>query len=670
MTECPSDKTLVKYLQGELDDARNALAETHVEACPHCAARLDQMGDVYEVAELRDRLGDAYGSPEIALPQPVAPNTIGRLGRFDVETKLGSGGMGVVYRAFDTTLKRPVAIKVIRPELACVTGFRNLFAREAETAASVRNDYVVGIHHVESSFTPDSPSYLVMEWVEGENLKNYLDRRKKQNEKVTVRTAAKIAWEIARGLAAIHAKGLIHRDIKPANILLDKTARRARITDFGLARPIDGSEERVTLTTGAVGTPEYMSPEQFTDPRAVDGLSDLYSTGVVLYEMLTGQTPFSGSSPHQLAQQVPVAKPKAPRALDPKIPIELETICLACLDKEKEHRFADAGALADDLPRFMNHEPILKKRPTLQRRMVLFERRHRPLLRFAASFLVLAVLLVGFIFVQRGQIATVFEAKRKADENASNAKAFGARQSNLAGEKTKEAALRKDREEFTRYISDMKEAYIAWDGNAMDEMRILLERQIPRAGAKDWRGAEWYYLDDLASTDHQTPEFQGFVRDARFSPDGARMAALVKTRNPNEYQVHIWKFTSIKPERTLVLDRLTSDIPDMSHPGLPITGPENLAFSHDGTLIAATERFHRGEKHEGLVKVWETHTGTEMFSASDRGIAGRAVIFTPDGRYVIAGGYNNAALVWELPGGKLRWTLLGGNRSRAGVAWA
>ncbi len=199
MTKCPSDRTLAKYLQGELDDAGNAQAETHVETCPRCAARLDQMGNVSEVAELRVRLGDAYGAPEIALPRPVAPGTIGRLGRFDVETKLGSGGMGVVYRAFDTTLKRPVAIKVIRPELACVAGFRNLFAREAETAASVRNDYVVGIHHVESSSTPDSPSYLVMEWVEGENLKHYLDRRREREEKVTVRTAAKIAWEIAPG---------------------------------------------------------------------------------------------------------------------------------------------------------------------------------------------------------------------------------------------------------------------------------------------------------------------------------------------------------------------------------------------------------------------------------------------------------------------------------------
>ncbi len=314
---------------------------------------------------------------------------------------------------------------------------------------------------------------------------------------------------------------------------MDRTAHRARITDFGLARPIDGSEERVTLTTGAVGTPEYMSPEQFTDPRAVDELSDLYSTGVVLYEMLTGQTPFSGSSHHQLSQQVPVAKPKPPRALDPNIPIELETICLACLDKEKGHRFADAGALADDLMRFMNHEPILKKRPTLQRRLVLFERRHRPLLRFVASFLVLAFMLVGFIVFQRGQIATVSEAKRKADETASKAKEFGAKQSNLAGEKTKEAALRKDREEFTRYISDIKEAYLKWDGNAMNEMRILLDRQIPRAGAKDWRGAEWYYLDDLDYIDHQKPEVKGFVRDARFCPDGERMAALVSTAKPS-----------------------------------------------------------------------------------------------------------------------------------------
>src|SRR5208337_4941810 len=125
------------------------------------------------------------------------------------------------------------------------------------------------------------------------------------------------------------------------------------ITDFGLARSIEEREDGATLTPGIAGTPAYMSPEQFTDPGGIDGLSDLYSVGVVLYELLTGRKPFSGS-PEQLAQQVPVANPPAPRAIDKRIPIELETICLACLDKDKQHRFADARALADDLQRFLN----------------------------------------------------------------------------------------------------------------------------------------------------------------------------------------------------------------------------------------------------------------------------------------------------------------------------
>ena len=280
--------------------------------------------------------------PEITLPPPTAPGFIGRVAEFDIVRELGAdGAMGTVYEAYDTVLGRTVAIKVIKPELAVSPGLRDRFAREARAAAAVKSDYVVPIHKVEPRADGFELPFLVMELIDGGSLKQYQERR----GLLLAHEAATIAREVALGLAAIHAHGLVHRDIKPSNIMLDRRrAGQARITDFGLARPTAASEDRLTRSGGTPGTPAYMSPEQVAAPGEVDARSDPFSLGVVLYELLTGGLPFRGATPLETWEQVKTGEPVAPSRLVPKLPRDIETICLKCLEKEPGRRYEGGAA--------------------------------------------------------------------------------------------------------------------------------------------------------------------------------------------------------------------------------------------------------------------------------------------------------------------------------------
>ena len=207
---------------------------------------------------------------------------------FTVEGELGRGGMGVVFNARDERLKRQVAIKVLPPELAFREEIRIRFLREAETAARLSHPHIVPIHSVGES--PDGLVYFVMAYVDGESLAARLRRRGRLPPEETRR----IMQETADAMGAAHALGIIHRDVKPDNILLEGSRGRVVVTDFGIAKALSSTTGPATLTaTGvAIGTPQYMSPEQAAGDREIDGRSDIYSLGVVAYQMLTGELPF------------------------------------------------------------------------------------------------------------------------------------------------------------------------------------------------------------------------------------------------------------------------------------------------------------------------------------------------------------------------------------------
>jgi serine/threonine-protein kinase len=258
---------------------------------------------------------------------------------YTVEGEIGRGGMGVVYVARDLRLKRRVAIKVLPPELAYRSEIRARFTREAQTAARLSHPHIVPIHAVGEA---DGLVYFVMGFVDGEALGARLKRR----GKLPIEEVRRIMKETSDALGLAHTMGIIHRDIKPDNILLDGTRRRVMVTDFGIAKALsDVGSGTLTGTGVAIGTPTYMSPEQAAGEREIDARSDLYSLGVVAYEMLLGQVPFKAPTvPGILMKQITEPPPDI-MAGRPECPEELAATILRCLEKDPENRWATADAL-------------------------------------------------------------------------------------------------------------------------------------------------------------------------------------------------------------------------------------------------------------------------------------------------------------------------------------
>jgi 2-keto-4-pentenoate hydratase len=275
---------------------------------------------------------------ELGFLQPASkPGSLGRLGHYDVLAVLGRGGFGVVLKAFDETLHRIVAIKVMAPHLATTSPPRKRFLREARASAAIRDENIIQIYAVEEQPIP----YLVMEYVAGETLQQRLNR----TGPLDLPEVLRLGRQIAAGIAAAHAQGLIHRDIKPSNILLEfGDLERVKITDFGLARTADDAS--LTQSGVIVGTPLYMSPEQ-AQGVAVDQRADLFSLGSVLYVMCTGRPPFRGSTTLAVIKRVAEDKPRPIREIIPETPEWLCEIIARLHAKKPEERFASACEVVD-----------------------------------------------------------------------------------------------------------------------------------------------------------------------------------------------------------------------------------------------------------------------------------------------------------------------------------
>ncbi len=271
------------------------------------------------------------------LDPSAIPEHLGRIGTYEVVDWLGMGGMGVVFQAFDPSLDRPVAIKVLAPQWSADPGARHRFTREARSAAAISHPHVVTIHAVGAW---KGRPYLVMEYVPGPTVQQRLDE---SGPPPLVETLA-IAVQVASALAAAHTHGLIHRDIKPANILLENDLARAKLTDFGLARAVD--DARLTQDGTLAGTPQYMAPEQARG-EPLDRRADLFSLGGVLYALCTGNPPFRGHSTPEVLRRVCDETPPSVRRLNPEVPDWLAAIIARLLAKRPADRFGSAAEVAD-----------------------------------------------------------------------------------------------------------------------------------------------------------------------------------------------------------------------------------------------------------------------------------------------------------------------------------
>ena len=394
---CPFEPELRRLLDEDLSDALEARLIEHLRECPECRANLDKLASqnslldsstrkallespcfeaelVQLIKHLRAKRSGLDATTELPMEtgggnraapgdtwldflEPSSrPQSLGRIGGYDVLGIMGSGGMGMVLRAEDPTLHRIVAIKVLRPELAANGLARQRFLREAQKAAAVTHDHVVTIHAVgETNGLP----YLVMEYVVGATL----EERIRQMGPLKVEEILRIGMQAASGLAAAHAQGIVHRDVKPSNILLENGIERVKLADFGLARATD--DAKVTQAGIVAGTPEYMSPEQARD-EPIDYRSDLFSLDAVLYAMCTGRSPFRASSIAAAIHRVCQDTPRPIRETNPDIPDWLVAIIDRLLAKKPEARFETAARVSEVLGDYLLHvqQPTQFPRPS------------------------------------------------------------------------------------------------------------------------------------------------------------------------------------------------------------------------------------------------------------------------------------------------------------------
>ena len=310
-------------------------------------------------AEAADELilsGLALLSSEVPMPA--------RLGKYQIQGQVGRGGMGIVWKALDPDLRRTVAIKILSPHLAQSAVARRRFQREARAAAAINHENVLTIHSVEEQ--GETP-FLVMEFVSGESLKEYIAGRKKLDVIEVIRLSA----QIAQGLAAAHAQGVIHRDVKPANVMLHEGATRVRLMDFGLARVAFDNAD-LTSHDHAVGTPAYMAPEQIRG-HSVDARADLFSLGCVMYCMVAGYSPFHGKTHAETIHKIIDLVPTCLHDVDPAVPHVLSEMVEKLLVKNPDDRYQSAFEVADVLRRLMVQ---LNQAPTDEIVQVLAGRTH------------------------------------------------------------------------------------------------------------------------------------------------------------------------------------------------------------------------------------------------------------------------------------------------------
>ncbi|MEV4159187.1 Stk1 family PASTA domain-containing Ser/Thr kinase [Nonomuraea dietziae] len=281
-------------------------------------------------------------------------------GRYELDGVVGRGGMAEVYRARDIRLDRIVAIKTLRADLARDHTFQARFRREAQSAASLNHPAVVAVYDTGEDTSEGAPvPYIVMEYVDGRTLRDLL----RADRRLLPERAVELVDGILRALDYSHRGGIVHRDIKPANVMITRNGD-VKVMDFGIARAMADSAATMTQTAQVIGTAQYLSPEQARGER-VDARSDIYSTGCVLYELLTGQPPFTGDSPVAIAYQHVREEPIPPSQIDPEIPKWADAIVLKAMAKDPAHRYQGAGEMRADIQRAMSGMPVEAQTMTL-----------------------------------------------------------------------------------------------------------------------------------------------------------------------------------------------------------------------------------------------------------------------------------------------------------------
>jgi WD40 repeat protein len=516
------------------------------------------------------------------------PTSSRHIADYELIEEIGRGGMGVVFKARQVRLSRLVALKLILAGPLASGSFIRRFRTEAEAAAKLDHPNIISIYEIGDD---EGQHYFAMKLVEGSNLAALIHSKSSRNSSESFpgrrefvgqpSWAATLMLKVARAVHYAHERGVLHRDLKPANILIDQR-EEPFVTDFGLAKILE-QDSSLTGSQAVMGTPAYMAPEQAAGKtREATTAADIYSLGVVLYELLTGSQPFSGETPLELMRQAAEAEPSRPRALNPKVDRDLETICLKCLEKDPSARYGSAEALADDLERWLRNEPISVRPAGALKQLGKWVRRKPIVAGLAGS--VAAVLVLGF--------AGVTWQWRRAEQRGVD----------LA---------------LNVYAAEMQLALQSWEeGNTANALRLLEKHR-----AAPWRGFEWRYLLQQSRNGMTALRTDGdFVSEVAFSPDGKWLVAAEHTRRQQgKHSIAVWDTTS--------LERVTAfPLPSKPREVWWIGG---FTFLDDGRTLAA-------DCNDGIVRRWDLASGKEELLLADKTRGCWPPRLSPDGKWLVA----------------------------------
>lgn len=661
------------------------------ELCRDAPELLDEVRRcVKALKEMKPALEVSGADPTIpagSSPYTSSPHTIGTAAQtppvpafaipgYEILGELGRGGMGVVYKARQLRLGRIVALKMIMAGVHASAKQRLRFQAEAEAAARLQHAHIVQVYEIGEQ---DGCPYISLEYIEGRNLYELL-----RAELPTPGKAAALTEQLARAVFFAHQRGIVHRDLKPGNILLTVEGV-AKITDFGLAKRLDDDGPH-TRTGDVLGTPSYMAPEQAAGKsKEVGPATDIYALGAILYEMLTGRPPFEGTSTWDTVSLVLTAEPEPPAHRQPDVPRDLETICLKCLQKDPAKRYTDAHALAEDLCRFQNGEPI-KARPVgrLERSIKWARRRPAVAALLATSGALLLALLIG------GWATAVSLSER-------NRSLLEVNEINLR------ALIRLNVTSGSHHVEDEDLiGSLVWYARALkledkDERQTVhrtrlatVLRQCPRLGQL------WFHEDTVngvafspdgdwivTCSDDRTarvwsartgePRYPPLQHDhavvrARFSPDGGRILTA-----SFDHKARIWEAGSGKLIATLTGHQGPVNDARFSPNGAwVITASADASariwnaadgtsvakpLMHDGEVVRASFD-RRGQRaltasRDGTARIWSISAGAAALQAQIKhdGAVNDAT-FSPDGYRIATAGADNVARIWSASTGE------------------
>jgi serine/threonine protein kinase/WD40 repeat protein len=652
--------------RGESID-RDALREKF----PKYADDLDQYLDVLNV--LDQFAGglpqlNSSGDPSSPYEATVTPHTgnsdvesgdtIRYIGEYEVLEEIARGGMGVVFKARQQTLKRIVALKMILSGRLADTAEVDRFKREAQAASRLQHPNIVPVHEIGEH---EGRQYFTMDYVDGHSLADEI-----REESLAPKRAARLVKTVAEAVRFAHGNGTLHRDLKPANVLITSDDV-PHVTDFGLAKILDDvdDESRAELTASGqiLGTPSYMAPEQAAGNQNLVGpASDIYSLGAILYACLTGRAPFVADSPVDTLMQVIHQEPVSPRQLNPAVPVDLETICLKCLNKEPGKRYETAQGLADDLGRFLEGRPVLA-RPVGQLARACRWMKRNPWI--AALLLLSTTLLAGGTVVSTN---FAIEADRRADaeafqRNRADREAERYRNSMLTTERALQneqralseaeqerdlANLRLKKLSRALYAARLDGVYDLWRANWLDASRQLSDEEICPPKFRDF---SWRYLNtitDWASTkwileaDQTTPDSGKFkvplvsrTRVGVFQPDIGSPVAVIDVPSGESFDVVAYaadgKYVAAASGTIITIwetgsGRVIQEIEQESDVNCMefTAAPHRLVTGGKGLIIwniengKATQRL--GDESQDITHLSVSADGTQLLSATDSGL--------------------------------------------------